>query len=78
MDLTPVIQGRPQPQTKSDSTQLTLTYILIYLNLNQYIGRKLATKRYVAVSNSAFYFCECPIANWLGNQQLARYMFLKV
>ena len=28
MDLTPVFQGRPQPQTKSDSTQLTLTYIL--------------------------------------------------
>ena len=57
MDLTPVIQGRPQPQTKSDSTQLTLTYILIYLSLNQYTGRKLATTRYVAVSNSAFYFC---------------------
>ena len=42
---------------KSDSTQVTLTYILIYLSLNQYTGRKLATTRYVAVSNSAFYFC---------------------
>ena len=40
-------------QIKSDSTQLTLTYILIYLTLNQYIGRQLATTRYVAVSNSS-------------------------
>ena len=38
-------------QIKSDSTQVTLTYILIYLTLNQYIGRQLATTRYVAVSN---------------------------
>ena len=44
-------------QIKSDSTQITLTSILIYLSLNQYIGRQLATTRYVAVSNSAFYLC---------------------
>ena len=53
---------------KTDSSPVTLTYILIHLSLNKYIGRQLATTRYVAVSK----ICNCLSVYYYVKSQLVR------